>query len=153
MHAGLQLSHRCFISVHVLCGCVVVMVFFILMRQWFYPLLVLGSFVRRRLYCCISNDTNVIRYHPSLILCWGSCNSGRVTTRLPLSMLYTNSLCGLNTMFDKTLFFLLLAVLSSSVFATFSRNYPNKDHDKAKEGKCWAKTELQITNCDMQAVS
>ena len=158
MHACLQLSHRCFISVHVLCGCVVVMVFFILMRQWFYPLLVLRSFVRRRLYCCISSDTNVIRYHPSLILCWVPCgNSGRVTTRqwtrLPLSMLYTNLLCGLNTMFDKTLFFLLLAVLSSSAFATFSRNYPNKDHDKAKEGKCWAKTELQITNCDMQAVS
>lgn len=68
-------------------------------------------------------------------------------------MLYTNLLCDLNTMFDKTLFFLLLAVLSSSVFATFSRNYPNKDHDKAKEGKCRAETELQITNCDMQAVS
>ena len=68
-------------------------------------------------------------------------------------MLYTNLLCGLNTMFDKTLFFLLLAVLSSSAFATFSRNYPNKDHDKAKEGKCRAKTELQITNCDMQGVS
>ena len=84
---------------------------------------------------------------------WGSCNSGRVTTRLPLSMLYTNLLCDLNTMFDKTLFFLLLAVLSSSVFATFSRNFPNKDHDKAKEGKCRAETELQITNCDMQAVS
>lgn len=90
----------------------------------------------------ISNDTNVIRYRLSLILCWGPCHSGRVTTRLPLSVLYTNLLCDLNTMFDKTLF-LLLAVFICSVFATFSRKNPNKDHDTAREGKCRAKTELR----------